>query len=109
MSYDTELESPLCCKLRGGVLQIEVGLSRLNGNERHPTIPEMKIVSPRVWGEDIIRELEREEEDGSSLLTNLFDNAITAAFDYGSIAVTRRTSVATKRADARPDRGGEDK
>jgi len=90
MTYDAELESPLCCKLRGGVLQIEVGLNRLNGNEYHPTIKEMKIVSPRKWGEDIIKELQREKEDGSSPLINLLDNAILAAYDNGSDAVTEK-------------------
>jgi len=90
MTYDAELESPLCCKLRGGVLQIEVGLNRLNGNEYHPTIKEFKIISPRKWGEDVIKELEREEEDGSSPLINLLDGAILAAYDNGSDAVTEK-------------------
>ena len=90
-NYTKELESPLYCTIRGGVLQIEVGLNRLNGNEYHPTISEMNIISPHVWGEDIIRELEREEEDGSSPLINMFDNAIIAARDFGSIAVNAVT------------------
>ena len=93
MSYETELESPLRCTVLGGVLRIEVGLNRLNGNERHPTISEMDILSPRTWGKDVIRELEREEEDGSSPLGNLLDEAIIAARDFGSTAIREKSNA----------------
>lgn len=85
-----KLEQPLSCKVAGDVLCIEIGLARLNGNEHHPNIPELPITDYKEWGKDIVRELTREEEDGSSPLINLLDSAISEAVDMGSSAIDHR-------------------
>jgi len=83
-----KLEDALRVRLdKQGRLVISVGINRLNGNDAHPTIPELQIKSPTMWGNDIKTELEREDEQGASLLTRLFDDAIQNALDNGSFAI----------------------
>jgi hypothetical protein len=80
-------ETPLSCRIIRGQLVIRVGLNRLNGNECHHEICELDIVDPEQWGRDVVSELTREEEDGSSPLGNLLDTAILEAVEMGSIGV----------------------
>jgi hypothetical protein len=87
MNTINNLESPLRIKVSNGKLKIEVGLNRLEGNDYHPYIPHLKIKDHQQWGEDIKRELEREEENGQSPLTDLLDKAILDALEYGSDAI----------------------
>jgi len=83
-----KLEDALRVRLdRQGRLVISVGINRLSGNDAHPTIPELQIKSPTMWGNDIKTELEREDEQGASLLTRMFDDAIQNALDNGSFAI----------------------
>ena len=83
-----KLEDALRVRLdKQGRLVISVGINRLNGNDAHPTIPELQIKSPTMWGDDIKTELEREDEQGASPLTRLFDDAIQNALDNGSFAI----------------------
>ena len=85
-----KIESPLCVRSDGHRLIITVGINRLQGNEYHPTIPELQINSPTMWANDIKTELEREDEQGASLLTDLFDRAIQNALDNGSFAINEK-------------------
>ena len=85
-----KIESPLCVRMDGHRLIITVGINRLQGNEYHPTIPELQINSPTMWANDIKTELEREDEQGASLLTRMFDFAIQSAIDNGSFAINNK-------------------
>jgi hypothetical protein len=81
------LEAPLRVKVSNGKLIIEVGINRLEGNDYHPYIPHLKIKDSQKWGEDVKRELEKEEENGQSPLGDLLDKAILDALEYGSDAI----------------------
>ncbi|MBE3065158.1 MAG: hypothetical protein IMZ69_09100 [Spirochaetes bacterium] len=48
---------------------------------------DVKVTDPDEWAKDVVRELEREEEDGSSPLTDLLERAMSDAVDQGSTAV----------------------
>ena len=85
--YLKNLEQPLKVEHDNGILKISVGLTRVEGNDCHPTIPSLKIIDTETWGDDLVLELTREEEDGSSPLSNLLDKAIQEAIDMGSIAI----------------------
>ena len=87
MKNKNNLEAPLRIKVANGKLKIEIGLNRLEGNDYHPYIPSLKIKDHQKWGEDIKRELEKEEENGQSPLGDLLDKAILDALEYGSDAI----------------------
>ena len=86
-TYLNNLERPLKVWHSNGVLKMEIGLNRMEGNDKHPTIPELKIIDFDTWGDDLVRELCREEENGASLLTDLLDKAIEEAIDMGSVGI----------------------
>lgn len=46
-----------------------------------------KIVDNLGWAQEICHELNREEEDGSSPLTNVLDKMFETALDQGSLSV----------------------
>ncbi len=50
-------------------------------------VQQWKIINNLEWAKDVVREINREEEDGSSPLTNLLDKASENALDQGSLAV----------------------
>ena len=95
-------DQSLSCKLEGDELVIRVGIDTLAGaaqSERRGTafweydetvgdfVQRWKVIDNLEWAKDVIREITREEEDGSSPLTNLLDKASENALDQGSIAV----------------------
>lgn len=92
-------ETPLSCKIDDGELVIRIGINVLTfaSNHRDPFLVDDEITGfPRqAWivtdvlefAKDVCRELNREEEDGSSPLTNLLDLAFTNALDQGSLGV----------------------
>jgi len=80
-------DQPLRIAVTNSRLIISVGISRLEGNDHHPTIPELKIDDLQQWGEDVAMELQRDDEQGASLLTDMFDKAMQNAIDMGSIAI----------------------
>lgn len=55
--------------------------------EKYKFVRQFQVTDAEDWAEDIKRELTREEEDGSSMLTNLFDKAFEKALDQGSLGV----------------------
>ena len=55
--------------------------------EKNDFVRQFQVTDEEEWAEDVRRELTREEEDGSSMLTNLFDKAFEKALDQGSIGV----------------------
>ena len=95
-------DQPLSCKIEGEELVIRIGIDILawsQQSERRDTpfwvydqeqakyAPQWKIINNLEWAKDVVREITREEEDGSSPLTNLLDKASEAALDQGSLAV----------------------
>ncbi len=55
--------------------------------EKAEYVPRWKIIDNLEWARDVVCEITREEEDGSSLLTNLLDEASENALNQGSLAV----------------------
>ena len=82
-------DQPLRVAVTDKRLVISVGINRLEGNDCHPTIPELKIDDLRQWGEDVAMELQRDDEQGASLLSNMLDKAIQEAIEMGSIAINQ--------------------
>ena len=94
-------DQPLSCKLEGDELVIRIGIDTLawaaqsEGREPFWTydwekadfVQRWKVIDNLEWAKDVVREITREEEDGSSPLTNLLDKASEDALDQGSIAV----------------------
>lgn len=92
-------DRPLAVRIHRGVLVIEIGMDTLahsavhspfayswrnpEGEGRRPD-DRFSVSDPKGFAEDVKRELLREAEDGSSRLTDLFDNAMEAAIEDGS-------------------------
>lgn len=55
--------------------------------DKNDFVQRWKVIDNLEWAKDVVREINREEEDGSSPLTNLLDKASENALDQGSIAV----------------------
>jgi hypothetical protein len=90
---------PLSCKVEGDELVIRIGIDTLafaseNNDDwhewdsrTHQFIPLWKVVANKGWAEDVAHEMLREEEDGSSPLTNFLDKMSGKALDQGSLSV----------------------
>jgi len=92
---------PLSAKIEGDELVIRIGIGTLAwaaefegrepfwdfNEERNKFVQLWKITDDLGWAEDVCREINREEEDGSSPLTNLLDKASEEALDQGSLSV----------------------
>ncbi len=93
------MDKPLRVSVHRGVLTIEIGISTLGFAAIHSEygydllgFPErtgrpderFEIRNAQGFAADIKRELLREAEDGSSLLTKLFDDAARNAIEDGS-------------------------
>lgn len=81
-------ESPLRLGIENDELVIRVGINFLDGHEYHPDLPALKFDDRYEWARDVIAELIREKEDGSTPLTDLLDSAMIAALENGSIGVS---------------------
>jgi hypothetical protein len=87
---------PLTVTVRGGVLQISIGCNVLASaiatgddfhrfdDEKDEYVRDFAITDGEKFAADVMRELEREEEDGSTLLSKLLDEAGRSAIDDGS-------------------------
>lgn len=86
-------DQPLDCRVEGNQLVIRIGIDTLafaamqNSGTSADIIYGAKVIDNREWAKDVRRELLREEEDGSSPLTNLLDRAMTSAAEEGSTAL----------------------
>jgi hypothetical protein len=61
--------------------------------EKNNFVRQFQVSDAEEWAKDINRELTREEEDGSSMLTNLFDKAFEKALDQASLGVKELTNA----------------
>lgn len=90
------VDTPLKCEVEGDELVIRIGLNTLvHAAENCPLFyngtpgtfpPYEKVIDAGELADDVRRELLREEEDGTTPLHILFDNAIEKARDDGSLA-----------------------
>lgn len=92
-------DAPLSCEIENGELVIRIGIDVLSlaTEDREPfTIYDEKredfrkawiVTDPLAFARDVRLAITDEEEDGSSLLTNLLDQAYTNALEQGSLGV----------------------
>ncbi len=82
-----ESDKPLSIDVRSGVFRISIGAKTLAFSaENDDGCPNKKITGIGMLAEDVRREMMNEREDGSTILTDVFDKAINAAYDNGSTA-----------------------
>jgi hypothetical protein len=79
-------DQTLKATVEGDELVIRIGIGTLAFAAEHCCLCEDDVVDPAQLARDVCRELNRAEEDGSSPITALFDDAISAAFEDGSNA-----------------------
>lgn len=95
-----ERDARLQCRIIGGRLIVEIGIDTLAfATKESPTLYQrygydkekgeerkdfVTINDPDVWAKEVLRQIEAEAEDGSSLMTKLFDDAIERAIDDGA-------------------------
>lgn len=89
-------DQPLVAKIEGQQLVIRIGIDtlaysaehcpRLYDYDKHDGPPYCKVVNKEELAMDVIHELEREQEDGTTPLHLLLDQAIIDAMDGGSAA-----------------------
>ncbi len=87
-------DAPLSCRIEGNQLIISIGISTLafsaNKGEDMCELFEsgaIKIVNEKQFAKDVWYELGREDEDGSTMLTDLLDKAVREAVDRGSAGI----------------------
>lgn len=79
--------SRLKAKIIGGNLVISIGIATLAfAAEECDGNPKVEILDAKQLATDVIAELESEDEVGASMLTDIFDGAVTAAMENGSTA-----------------------
>lgn len=93
-------DAPLDCRIVDGRLVIDIGIETLAfATKESPTLYQrygydeekgeerqdfVKINDPDVWAKEVLRQIVAEAEDGSSLMTKLFDDAVERAIDDGA-------------------------
>lgn len=87
-------DMPLKCEIRDGAIDMAIGRNVLVfAAENHPYFydpdanpdgPNIKVIDSARFTKDVIIEINREGEDGSTLLTDLLDEAIKRAVESGS-------------------------
>ena len=84
---------PLKCKLMGDIVNMSVGISTLTfAAENHPDfwdgesgvdVPNIKITNKIDFAKAVTEAINKEDEDGSNLLTRMLDEAIAQAVEDG--------------------------
>ena len=78
-------DRPLEIHIVDGLLTIAIGTGTLTGAIRvGPTFDQAEILDSERFAQDILLELCREEEDGTTPIHRLFDDAACAAAENGS-------------------------
>jgi hypothetical protein len=87
-------DAPLMCSIEDGELFIRIGIETLAWSlEHHPDLlndlcePRYKVTGHEEFSRDVLRELEREEEDGTTIVHLLLDRAMNEALEQGSCAI----------------------
>jgi hypothetical protein len=86
-------EMPLRCEARGGAIDMFVGNKTLRfAAENHDElwdgtsgadVPNVKITSMPSFAQAVVNQINKEAEDGSTLLTRMLDKAILQAVESG--------------------------
>ena len=86
-------DSPLTYHVEGDRIAVYIGFDELAfAAANHPNfwdgesgddVPNIKITDPAAFAREVVRQLNREEEDGSTLVTKLLDRAIEDAVGDG--------------------------
>jgi hypothetical protein len=85
-----QLKQPLEVEIRGGELVISIGLETLAlAVQAGPKWPweQFRVKDVEQFGQDLLRELENEEEDGTTLVHRMLDSAGFRAMEQGSEGV----------------------
>ena len=84
-------DTPLRIQIIDGSLVLSIGIATLAFSaelqDEHYGFRELTVVNQVEFAKDVLRELNSEEEDGSTLITAVLDKAILNAIEQGSIAV----------------------
>lgn len=97
---------PLRAEIEGGRLVMSIGIDTLAFAFEHDPKREQvrghdcKVIDSAQFAADVLRALEREEEDGSTLLNKMIDAACEDALDDGSIGVDYGASAPLVRSPA---------
>jgi hypothetical protein len=91
VSGDPEVKLPLEANIVDGVLTITVNAATVKfATEHHEAFYDAdndvylyKVADPKEWLESVVGRITNEREDGSTLLTDLFDKAIENAVEQG--------------------------
>lgn len=75
-------DNPLRVEVRSGLLAIHIGVDTLAFADKERL--GYDITEPNGFAKEVQAELEREREDGSTILTDLLDDAMQKAKDNGS-------------------------
>jgi hypothetical protein len=78
-------DQPLQIKIKNGLLSISIGIEQLAWAAECRPI-EFKILDMKEFGKDVLEELTREEEDGTTLVNEMLDQAIQNAIDNGGLS-----------------------
>ena len=101
---------PLKCSVEDGEIVIRIGIETMKEAAQYEGrdpfwvdednaghyFQRYKVVDPLEFAKDIVRQLQDEAEDGSSMLTNLLDKACDKAIDDGSLGVSEDEYIAGK-------------
>jgi hypothetical protein len=94
------IDSPLSVKVEDDELVIRIGVDTLAwAGERCPDLederyePMFRIVNATEFANDVLHELKKEEEDGTTLVHLMLDKAIVSAIEQGSAAVIEQPKL----------------
>lgn len=91
------IDQRLQCEVEGTQLVMRIGLGTLAFAAQHcDDNPGFKVVSIEELAKDVRYELLKEEENGSTRLTDMMDAATMAAFENGSTAFDHETKIESK-------------
>lgn len=91
-----KIDTPLSCKLVGDEVVIKIGIGTLAfayeiseynnpwSDDTNDTVQQCMVVNKKEFAKDVIAELISEREDGSTLITDMFDKAEQNAMENGS-------------------------
>lgn len=81
-------------EIKDGVLTISIGVEALAFAIEHNPEPgnEMVVTNPEKFAEDVARELNREQEDGTTVVHLMLDRAAKESCEQGSEWVEERPS-----------------
>lgn len=92
---------PLRCVIKKNAILIEVGFDVVKfATEHHPELYDDErdggnyaVTDIKEFAKEVVSAINKEEEDGSSPLTNLFDAAIMDAICQGAEGVEERNAL----------------